>query len=118
MANDLCEGVFNQILLRTAKNDHFETIFQLCASPCPTFSGQLDFFNFPPTSYLSIRLKLEKIWLVLVHSKQSYASKAFTGGSYQPPPAVQEGLMTQGMNARIAPIQYVRLFQNVTSLEM
>ena len=27
-------------------------------------------------------------------------------------------LMTQEMNPRIAPIQYVRLFQNVTSLEM
>ena len=37
MATDLCEGDFNQILLKTAKNDHFKTIFQLCASPSPHF---------------------------------------------------------------------------------
>ena len=46
MAVDLCESVFNQILLKTAKNDHFETIFQLCASYSPTFRGQLDFLTF------------------------------------------------------------------------
>ena len=33
MATDLCEGAFNQILLKTAKIDRFETIFQLWASP-------------------------------------------------------------------------------------
>ena len=30
MATDLSEGVFNRILLKTAKNGHFETLFQLC----------------------------------------------------------------------------------------
>ena len=30
----------------------------------------------------------------------------------------QEMCVTQEMNPRIAPIQYLRLFQNVTSLEM
>ena len=27
MATDLFEGVFNQILLKTTENDHFETLF-------------------------------------------------------------------------------------------
>ena len=42
MATVLFEGVFDQILLKMAKND----LFQLCTSPSPTFLGQLDFFNF------------------------------------------------------------------------
>ena len=48
MATDLFEGAFNQILLKTAKNDHVRTLFQLCLSPSPTFLRQLDsVFNFP-----------------------------------------------------------------------
>ena len=67
MATVLFEGVFYQILLKTAKNDRFETLFQLCASPSPTFGGQLDFFNFPAISYLS-NLDQQKcgwFWLIL-----------------------------------------------------
>ena len=51
MATDLCEGVFNGILLKTAKNGHFETLFHLC--PPPHFEDNWIFFNFPPISYLS-----------------------------------------------------------------
>ena len=47
MATDLCEGVFNRILLKTAKNGHFETLLQ------PHILRTIGFFNFLPISYLS-----------------------------------------------------------------
>ena len=43
MATVMFESVFGQILLKTTKNDVFDTLFQLCASPSPTFLGKLDF---------------------------------------------------------------------------
>ena len=46
MATVLFKGVFDQILLKTAKNDRFDTLFPLCASPSPTFLGQLYFLTF------------------------------------------------------------------------
>ena len=80
--------VFNQILLKTAKNDHFETIFQLCASPLLTFWGQLDFFDFLLISYLS-NLEWQKFgWFWFVLSRVML--KKTIGGSSQSP-FVQEG---------------------------
>ena len=45
MATVLFEGVFDQILLKTAKNDRFETLFQICASPPPHFEGNWIFLT-------------------------------------------------------------------------
>ena len=46
MATDLCEGVFNRIVLKTAKNGHFETLFQLCPLPPPHFEDNWIFLFF------------------------------------------------------------------------
>ena len=53
MATDLYEGVFNLILLKTAKNDHFETLSKFSPLLPPHFEDNWIFFNFPPISYLS-----------------------------------------------------------------
>ena len=85
MAADLFEGIFNQILLKTTENDHFETIFPTLALSLPhilkTIGSFLIFYRL-----LIYRTWIRKIWLVLVHSKQSYAYPP------PPPPLVQEGL--------------------------
>ena len=77
MAADLFEGIFNQILLKTTENDHFETIFPTLALSLPhilkTIGSFLIFYRL-----LIYRTWIRKIWLVLVHSKQTYA--------YPPPP--------------------------------
>ena len=67
MATDLCEGVFDQILLKATENDHFVKVFQRCPSSCILRTIGLS------TDVLLIKLGLEIIWLVLVHCKQSYA---------------------------------------------
>ena len=44
----------------------FEAIFQLCASPPPTISGQLDFFNFPQIYLPKLdQQKFGWLWLIL-----------------------------------------------------
>ena len=60
MATVLFEGVFDQILLRTAKMTVFEALFQICASPSRTFSGELDFLKLS-TGFLFIELGFAKI---------------------------------------------------------
>ena len=57
--------------------------------PPPHFRDDWILSLFP--YFLSIELGLAKLWLVLVHSEQSYLQKT-VGGSSQPP-FVQEGLM-------------------------
>ena len=62
MATDLFEGVFNQILLKTAKN-----FFNFVPLPPPHFVDIWIFINFPPVSYLS-NLDQQKIgwfWFIL-----------------------------------------------------
>ena len=58
---DLCEGVYNHILLKKAKN--LRQFSNFSPSPSPTFWGQLDFVNFF-IDFLFIRLALEMIWLI------------------------------------------------------
>ena len=53
MATALFEGVFDQSLLKTAKMTVFDTFFQLCTFPSPTFCQELDYLNFPSVSCLA-----------------------------------------------------------------
>ena len=46
MATVLFEGVFDQILLKTAKMTVFDTLFQVCTSPSPTFLDNWIFLIF------------------------------------------------------------------------
>ena len=46
MATDLCKGGFNQILLKTAKNNHFETISNFAPLPQPHFEDNCIFLTF------------------------------------------------------------------------
>ena len=71
MATDLFDGVFNQILLKTNENDHFETISNFAPVPPPHFQDNWIFLTFH--QFLIYQTWAEKNWLVLVHSKQSYA---------------------------------------------
>ena len=67
----LFEGVFDQILLKTAKNDRFSHTFSSLRLSLPHILRTTGFFKLS-TYLLFIELGLAKIWLVLVHSKQNY----------------------------------------------
>ena len=43
MATDLCKSVFNQILLKTTENGHFETIYNFAPLPPPHFEDNWSF---------------------------------------------------------------------------
>ena len=53
MATVLFDGVFDQILLKTAKNDRFLHTFPTLHLSLPHILRRIGFFNFPPISYLS-----------------------------------------------------------------
>ena len=89
MATVLFESVFDQILLKTAKNDRFGDTFSTLRLSLPYILRTIGFFQLS-TDFSFIKLGLAKVWLVLVDSKQSYAQK--TLGGHPTPPLVQEGL--------------------------
>ena len=72
MATVLFEGVFDQILLKTAKNDRFLHTFPTLHLSIPHIFRTIGFFKLS-TDFLFIKLGLAKVWLVLVDSKESYA---------------------------------------------
>ena len=66
MTTDLCEGVFNQVLLETAKNDHFETIFKIVPLRPPHLEN--DWIFKLSTNFLFIKLGSAKFgwfWFIL-----------------------------------------------------
>ena len=68
----LFQGVFDQILLKTAKNYRFrDTSPTLCLFVFHIF--RTIGFSQISTDLLFIKLGLANIWLILVDSKQSYA---------------------------------------------
>ena len=71
----LFEGVFDQILLKTAKNYRFETFSKFAHLPSPHFEKNWTLLTF--SDLLFIKFGSEKVCLVLVDSKQSYARKTF-----------------------------------------
>ena len=71
MATVLFEGVFDQILLNMAKNDHCGHTFSTLLLSLAHILRTIQFFKLS-TYFLFIELGLAKIWIVLVHSKQSY----------------------------------------------
>ena len=70
MATVLFEGVFEQILLKTAKMTFLTHFFKLAPLLPPHFED--NWISELSTYFLFIELGLTKRWLVLVHSKQSY----------------------------------------------
>ena len=72
MATVLFEGVFDQIVLKTTKNDRFWDTFPNLRLSLPHILRTIGFFQLF-TDFLFIKLGLAKMWLVLVDSKQSYA---------------------------------------------
>ena len=85
MTTDLCEGVFNQILLKMAKNDHFETIFL----SLPHILTTIGFSKFPPISYLSDLDKKKFGWFWFILSRVML--KKPLESSPPPPPPLRTG---------------------------
>ena len=77
MATVLFNGVFDQILLKTAKNVRFRHTFSTLRLSLPCILRTIGFF-LVSAYFLFIELGLAKIWLVLVHSSARF--KLFFGG--------------------------------------